>query len=168
MTGESGHPSQLRHPLNPQAPVLVSGLPIVPLGTQPSLHAAVTSAVPGVVRPRLPGAMGPARFGLYWRVIEIRDAMLVLAPYSDPRAAAGRAAPEGLGSHAAGAAWAEARLLASAVEAKRAGGLPRPATQAVTPIGAIGLRAEAQWLAAVSNAYTRVRGGGAAGRCGAA
>ena len=133
------------------------------------LHAALAEAVPGVVRPHPAGIPGSAGFRLYWRVVEVRDAMLTLRPYGDPPAAAGPATMQGSGRDADDAALIEARLLASGVEAKRAGLLPwPPTTQEDMPGGAIDLQAEAQGLARVALAYTRLRGDGASGHCGPA
>jgi hypothetical protein len=128
------------------------------------LRAALAEAVPGAARPQPPFIPRSAKLRLYWRVVEIHDAMLALRSYGGPYAAAGPTAMKEEDASTDHAVMG-ARLLASAVAAKRAGWLPRPstATQAVAPGGMIDLRAEAEWLAQMARAYTRLQREGESG-----
>jgi hypothetical protein len=120
------------------------------------LHEALAGVVPEAVRPRPAGVPGSARFRLYWRVVEIRDAMLALRPYRDQSSATARGATNGHGNYSDDAALTEARLLASGLTAKRAGWLPRPATTlAGQPGASIDMRADARWLARVAQAFAQ-------------
>jgi hypothetical protein len=95
-------------------------------------------------------------FGLYRRVIELRDARLALRPYLDPRAA-DTAAELGRQAGLDGEdlrAVVEAASLAAAVHAKDHG---RPATgerAASAPAGGPDVESESRWLVKVAAAYT--------------
>jgi hypothetical protein len=90
----------------------------------------------------------------YRRVIEIRDMILTLRAYRDPALGATVAAGGGDSSLAA----AEAAVIASAIQARRAG---RPTTggAGTTVPSQLGtdLATESRWLEAVSAAFTTVR-----------
>ena len=123
------------------------------------LHVALLDAVPEAAA--RPCAVGRPDAGLrlYRQVIEIRDAMLALRPYRDPRvvsAAEVAARAAGLGTDAL-AASVEATVLAAAVAAKSAGSAEFAQPGEVWQPAAISadLRGEAAWLAKVSRAFAR-------------
>jgi hypothetical protein len=94
-------------------------------------------------------------FGLHRRVIEIRDARLLLRPYLDPRVAG---AAEDLGRRQGLPdedlrAVVEAASLAAAVRAKTQGHPASPETRPVPPPGGADLESETGWLAKVAAAY---------------
>ena len=124
------------------------------------LRSALCDAVPEAASIVVPSGRRAARLRLYQRVIEIRDAALMLRPYRDPEVASAAA----LVARAAGitgdelAATVEAAVLAAAVRVRNAG---RPALNSagdtgVAPALGLGLRSEADWLAAVSRAFARL------------
>ena len=128
------------------------------------LRSALCDAIPEAVSIVVPSGRRSARLLLYQRVIEIRDAALMLRPYRDPDVASAAALVAG----AAGitgdelAATVEAAVLAAAVRVRNAG---RPALNSagdtgVAPALGLGLRSEADWLAAVSRAFARLCQGG--------
>ena len=124
------------------------------------LQSALCDAIPEAASIVVPSGRHAARIRLYQRVIEIRDAALMLRPYRDPEVASAAA----LVARAAGitgdelAATIEAAVLAAAVCVRNAG---RPALNSagstgVAPALGLGLRSEADWLAAVSRAFARL------------
>lgn len=120
------------------------------------LHGALINAIPQVANLAVPA---PGIRLLYRQVIEIRDAMLALRPYTDPRIAP--SAYEAL--QAAGItgddlnAAVEASALAAAVKAKT-GDLPswpRGGNDS-TPSTAGNLASEVAWLGKISNFFTQI------------
>ena len=132
------------------------------------LRSALCDAIPEAASIVVPDGRRALRFRLYQRVIEIRDAALMLRPYRDPEvaSAAARAAhADGLSGREL-AATVEAAVLAAAVRAWNAG---RPALNpagdtGMAPALGLGLRSEADWLAAVSRAFARLCQDGATRR----
>lgn len=149
------------------------------------LWRALHQAVPEIALPARPARGNPdlrdAEFALYRRIIEIRDGHLALRPYfhpevpawlaaarggTDPATPRGPAAPDGSAAHVPGPDGSaeeaddpvlEAAQLAAALEHRGAGrpryrGRPAPHT----PRTARDLvDAEASWLLAVTEAFTR-------------
>lgn len=121
------------------------------------LHAALLSAVPEAARTQVPGRPGP-RVRLHRAVVEIREAVLALRPYTDPQlaAAAGKVShPAALAGDQMAAAG-EAAVLAAALRAQ-ASGTPALPTGAVPGWHTPGpdLRSEAAWLVQVAQAFDR-------------
>ncbi|GDY30153.1 MAB_1171c family putative transporter [Gandjariella thermophila] len=88
------------------------------------------------------------------RVIEIRDGLLLLAPYRDPSTGAA-ARPENHGRRPDPAAAAEAAEIAAALRARRAGAAPAVAVPRPPEHQAEDLAAETAWLRRVARAYRR-------------
>jgi hypothetical protein len=119
------------------------------------LRGALLAAVPEAAHRAASGGPAGARSRLYWAVIEIRDAALVLRPYRDRREATVSAA--GLAGDELAAA-AEAAMLAGAVRARKAGQPVRPAAAGAgyVPVAGGDLRSEAEWLVKVARAFSRL------------
>jgi hypothetical protein len=131
------------------------------------LRSALSGAIPEAMSV-VPSARRAVRFRLYQRVIEIRDAALILRPYRDPEvaSAATRVARAAGLSGGELAATVEAAVLASAVRAWNAGRrAPNPAGESgqAPAIGA-DLRSEADWLVTVSRVFARLGHDGETGR----
>jgi hypothetical protein len=132
------------------------------------LRSVLCAAVPEVAS-ALPDAQYRARFRLYRRVIEIRDATLALGPYRDPEVASAAARDARVagckGSELT--AVVEAAVLAAAIRAWDTGRpVPQPAGRpGRAPALSLDLRSEADWLVVVSRAFARLcRDGRAGGR----
>jgi hypothetical protein len=144
------------------------------------LRSVLCAAVPEAASV-LPDTRHGARFQLYRRVIEIRDAALALGPYRDPEvaSAAAQAAFTAGYSGIGHAAMVEAAVLAAAARTWDAGRpVRRPAgRRGRGPALSLDLRSEADWLVAVSRAFAwlcqdgqairRRRSSESARRCGA-
>jgi hypothetical protein len=117
------------------------------------LRDALVAAVPEAVHRAASRRPAGAGSQLYWAVIEIRDAALVLRAYRDQRevSAAGLAGDEL-------AAAAEAAILAGAARARKAGQPAGPATAGAGqgPVVGADLRSETEWLAKVARAFSRL------------
>lgn len=121
------------------------------------LHAALTKAGPQAAGTAVPGVRPAGRYRLHRQVIEIRDAMLALRPYRDPRvasAATAAARASGLTGEDLAAA-VEAAILASAIHAKATGHPVQRSGNDLTPLpGAGDMHSEAAWLRRVSRAFS--------------
>ncbi len=124
------------------------------------LRSALCSAIPEAASVGIQGARRSARLRLYQRVIELRDAALILRPYRDPEvaSAAARAARAAGFSGRELAATVEAAVLASAVRAWNTG---RPALHSAGDTGVVpapgpDLRSETDWLVTVSRAFAQL------------
>jgi hypothetical protein len=124
------------------------------------LWAALRQVIPEVTLPRPPGVWLNVRYRVDRRVIEIRDAELVLRAYSPPEVP-GRAetAARCAGLDAGEAvAVAEAAVIATALAARRDGQPPRldgGPVEAINGVPGDDLRAEAARLILVSRAFRR-------------
>lgn len=122
------------------------------------LHDALCSAVPQANSFAVPGS----GFRLHRQIIEIRDAMLALRPYRDPRVASSAIAAfqaTGIAGDDLTAA-VEASVLAAALEAKIGERPPQRAGDDLSrlPTADHNLASEAAWLAKVSQAFAQVPG----------
>ena len=119
-------------------------------------------AVPEIELPPEPGMRWNIRYRLHRRVIEIRDAQLVLRPYSPSvfaKLAAAMAQESGLGSDRA-AAVVEAAVIVSSLRSRARGSVCRQNGVSEGQVGAVpgnDIRAEAARLILVSRAIHRSR-----------
>jgi hypothetical protein len=122
------------------------------------LHTELLSAVPEAARAQVPGRPGP-RVRLHRAVVEIREAVLALRPYTDPQLAAAAhtvAHPAALAGDQMAAA-VEAAVLAAALRAKASGtpALPTGAVPGWQHMPGPDLHSEAAWLGQVAQAFDR-------------
>ncbi|GAA4864111.1 DUF6545 domain-containing protein [Saccharopolyspora rosea] len=96
-----------------------------------------------------PEADGDAHWRLARRLVEIRDGLLLLAPYRDP------ALDAELRTASADPAVVEAARVAAALSAHRRGAPPRPDPPEPPAVQAADVASETAWLRRVARAYHR-------------
>jgi hypothetical protein len=124
------------------------------------LHDVLRSVIPQADDFAVPGLDSALGFRLHRKVIQIRDAMLALAPYTDSQVASAAVSA----CRVAGvtgddmAAVVEASVLASALETKLAKQSPRRTGNDVSwrPVSGSDLASEAAWLGRVSQAFAQM------------
>jgi hypothetical protein len=124
------------------------------------LWTMLRQVIPEVELPAEPALRRGIRYRLHRRVIEIRDAQLMLWPYADPKIAslaAGAARSSGMDPAEALAA-AEAAVIVDSLQSRLRGRPPRdgePPAKHVSAACAGDVLAEAAWLVMVSRAVRR-------------
>jgi hypothetical protein len=125
-----------------------------------SLREALHGIIPHTDDLAVPGLGATTGFRVHRQVIEIRDAMLVLRPYTEPQVASAAVSAFQTAGIAGDdlAAAVEASVLASALAAKVAKQAPRPAGNAFNwrRVASSDLASEAVWLGKVSQAFTQM------------
>jgi hypothetical protein len=129
------------------------------------LWLSLTRAFPETVHPATENGITPPGRGIEWklarRLVEIRDGLLLLTPYRDPRIGTAVHAAALRANRSDPQAIAEATELHAALQRRRQGDQPPTETPPPPPPAAapapqpVGLDAETAWLHRVARAYRR-------------